>query len=134
MAIIDEIKSAATLVHQIGNMDLYKKILEIQAQAMDLMENNLRFQKENQMLKEKLEISGKLVCEKDVYWFPMDGKKDGPFCTRCWDADKKLVRLHKLTGNPVYSKCPNCAANPIKLNPEMERGNSFAHEDYDPLA
>jgi len=134
MAIIDEIKSAATLVHQIGNMDLYKKILEIQAQALDLMENNLRFKKENQALREELEISGKLVCEKDAYWSSTDDKKDGPFCTRCWDADRKLVRLHKLTGNQAYSKCPNCAANPIKLNPEMERKSTFVRNDYDPLA
>jgi len=132
MAILDEIKSAAGIINKIGNMELYQKILDIQAQAMDLMERNVGLQKENFELKKDLEISKKLMHERDAYWISEDGKKDGPFCTRCWDAEKKLVRLHK-TGNPVYSKCPNCTANPIRLNPELDESRGSAVTDYDPL-
>lgn len=31
--------------------------------------------------------------EKPYYWLLKEGEKDGPFCQRCYDVDKKLIRL-----------------------------------------
>ena len=44
-------------------------------------------------LQEKLELKDNVVYEEPCYW-KVDGEhKDGPYCQRCYDVDKRLVRL-----------------------------------------
>jgi hypothetical protein len=39
-----------------------------------------------------------------AYWSnKTDGKKDGPFCSNCWNTKKLTVRLHV---NGPYHLCP----------------------------
>jgi len=69
-------------------------MLEMQGKILELSE-------ENKELKEKLEIKGKITLKNNFYYI----ENDGPFCTRCRDVEKKLVRAHPK-GN--YAKCPEC--------------------------
>ncbi len=42
------------------------------------------------------------------YWVrTADGKKDGPFCIRCWDVDNKRVRIHQWSED-YLPQCPEC--------------------------
>ncbi|MCP2604536.1 hypothetical protein NLC29_00065 [Candidatus Aminicenantes bacterium AH-873-B07] len=109
MSIIDEIKSIAKTIQQIDNISLYQKILNLQADIMELLEQNNKLKEENKDLKEKLKIKDSLKFENDVYWtVDKQGKiKDGPFCSRCWDVKNLLVHL-LFCPNPLYSKCPEC--------------------------
>jgi len=40
----------------------------------------------------------------NAYW--NDGANTGPFCSRCWDAERMLIRL--TTTDSMYPKCANC--------------------------
>ncbi len=70
-------------------------------------------EKENRELKEKLEIKENLIFEKNAYWLEKEnGEKDGPFCSVCWDADEKLIRLRVgdyALGWALCLKCKNLA-------------------------
>lgn len=48
-----------------------------------------------------------------AYYHTENGKKNGPFCRRCYDVDAKLVRLSALDGATyVCSACKTeCARN-----------------------
>lgn len=34
-----------------------------------------------------------LIFENSCYWINEDDKKDGPFCSCCWDDNKKTIRM-----------------------------------------
>ena len=40
-----------------------------------------------------LETQNSVFYEGRSYWVDLDDAKDGPFCQRCYDTEKKLVRL-----------------------------------------
>lgn len=107
MSVFDNLGSIAKVVKQIGNIDLYKQILDVQADSLKLMEENKRLRKENYKLKEKLKLKEVLIFEKDLFW--MKNKKgdiiEGPFCPRCHDAKKLLMHLVQAGD---YKKCPGC--------------------------
>lgn len=89
------------------------KLGEIQDALFYVREDLLRVQEENHALKEKikqledkLEEKEKVIYEKPSYW-TIDGEnKDGPFCQKCYDADRKLIRLQGGK-NDVWS-CHEC--------------------------
>lgn len=44
-------------------------------------------------LNEQLTIKQKVVWDKPYYWLVDDSDRDGPFCQRCYDVERRLVRL-----------------------------------------
>ncbi len=130
MSIIDDIKSVAKTIQQVDNIELYKKILDVQSEALDLLEKNQELIEENKKLNEKLKIQAELVLKNNSYWIG-DDAKNGPFCSRCWDVEKNLVRLHPC-GNPAYYDCPNCKCGSVLLKPELDQVSNFSAPDEDP--
>jgi regulator of replication initiation timing len=123
MAILDEIKSVASIIQKIDNIELYQKILNLQGNIMEVLEENTKLKSEIVSLKNTLEIKKALRFERDAYWIekPATEKtspriEDGPFCPCCWDTKKQLVRM-LLSGNPNYSHCPSCKIT-VNINRE----------------
>lgn len=80
--------------------DVLEKLGGVQDTLFFVREELLRVQDENHELKRKLremrqeaEERGKVVYEKPSYWINDGEERDGPFCQRCYDVDKSLVRL-----------------------------------------
>lgn len=111
MGILDEVKSVATTIQKADNIELYSKILEIQSQAMDLIEENRELKNEIEDIKKKLETKQSITYNKQMYWVKKENELDGPFCTRCWDKEQKLIRLHKHDNGwgTVFMQCPECS-------------------------
>lgn len=103
MGLLDNAKEAVQLVQKIDNIELYRKILDLQADALKMVEENATLKNQIKSLEEKLKIKDSLTFENNDYWIKReDGSKDGPFCTHCWDREQKLVRLN-LRGDEVWS-------------------------------
>lgn len=95
MGILDTVKDVVTLMQKVDNIELIRRMLELQTQVVALNEENLA-------LKERLTTQEQLSFRDNFYW----RGDDGPFCSSCWDDKAKLVRIHKTPGYvPV---CPNC--------------------------
>jgi hypothetical protein len=104
MSYIDTMKDVVTLVQKLDNIDLTNKILELQAAALEEQEETSRLLARVEELERARDVSERLTFEDKRYWLDAeDEDRDGPFCSRCWDVDRKLVRLH-LTGG--VTKCP----------------------------
>lgn len=115
MSILDDVKSLAKTIQQIDNIELYRKILDLQGEILDLVEENKKLKNEIGLLEEKFRIKESLEFKLDTYWIKKAvGVEDGPFCSKCWDTQQQLVRLI-FCGNPQYSECPNCK-RPIKIS------------------
>jgi hypothetical protein len=95
MSVIDTAKEAVMLVQKIDNIELYRKILDLQSDALKMVEENGKLKEEIKELEKAFQIKDQLIFENNHYYVLKDDSKDGPYCTYCWDKDRKLVRLHK---------------------------------------
>ena len=109
MGVLDTLKEAVGLMQKVDNIELYKRMLELQSQVVTLVE-------ENRALNERLVTREKLSFSKNAYWLD----DAGPFCSSCWDKEGKLVRLHGASKDSAGSpQCPVCRH--YAVDPDVQR-------------
>lgn len=118
MGIVEDVREAVKLVQQVDNIDLYRKILDLQAEVQKMVQQNREKDETISRLEQALELKGKMVCEHSAYFLVDEegNKKDGPFCTNCWDNEHATRRLvggcrpkDKQGGfNLSWVQCPKC--------------------------
>lgn len=78
-----------------------EKILELREAALGLQEENLALKQELKEFEHGFNLPPKMVYDKGLYWLRAsdedDESREGPFCQACYDKDKKIVRLHRIT-------------------------------------
>lgn len=79
MGLYEGIKDVAKVVQQADNIELYRQLLDLSAQALDL-------QAENGQLK--------------------DQPEEFMYCTHCWDSEKNIIQLRCDSDGEFY--CPHC--------------------------
>lgn len=119
MAIFDELKSVAGVLQEAGKIEQYRQILDAQQKLLEMQKRISDLEGENKELSEKLKTQESLVFEKNAYWLEKDGGKDGPYCSCCWDDDKKTIRMQPC-GNPAYFDCPKCKNKGVQIHPERD--------------
>jgi hypothetical protein len=116
LGVLDDVKSLVSVVQKIDNVELYRKILDLQREVQDLVGENRELKQQLLEVKDKLDLHGTLVFERDAYWLPATDRRDGPFCSLCWDSKRELIRMIKC-GNPAFSQCPRCKIG-IQMKPD----------------
>ena len=102
MGAIETVKELAFMIQKLDNVELLKQLVSLQEQVYGLAE-------ENRALKERLATREKLTFKKKAYWLD----NQGPFCSNCWDADQKLIRLHvRRDFRPLCPQCHGVAPDP----------------------
>ncbi len=118
-SIIDEIKKVAEIAQQAKNIPLYQKILDVQANLLKMQEHILKLETENKELKDKLKVSKNVVYESNAYWTTENDKKDGPYCSHCYDKEKLLIRMPDNL-NHAYATCSECK-NTYQIRPDRNQ-------------
>ncbi len=107
MAIFDELKSVAKVLQEAGKIEQYQQILDVLSKLLEMQKRVAELEEENKNLAEKFKIKESLIYENNAYWIINNNNKDGPFCSRCWDKNKDLIRMHPMM-NPNFVVCPEC--------------------------
>jgi len=102
MGIIDHAKDIAELIKKYNDVELYQKIIDLRDEIFELRENNLNLKGKIKALKKEKKINEKIVFEKPYYWIKDGEKKDGPYCQKCFDDNKKLIRLQERKNGHWY--------------------------------
>ena len=88
-------------------IDLQERIFELHSDVGALIDENRGLKDEIASLNEAMAISSELTVRENAYFRgSSSGQEEGPFCTRCWDVDSRLVRLHEYGRSGTI--CPNC--------------------------
>jgi hypothetical protein len=127
MGIIDNIKDIAELIKKYNNVELNQKIVDLYGEIFELKEDNLKSKEKIKFLEKEKEINEKIVFESPFYWLKDDEKKDGPYCQKCYDDNKKLIRLQDLkNGAWECLACKNIVAD-SSYNPpkQLHNGGSW---------
>lgn len=107
---LDSLIAAGKVLKEANKIEQYQQILEAQQELLVIQKRLQELEKENGELKDKLMIKERLIVENGVYWINSE-KKDGPFCTRCWDKEKNLIRMRVHDRTPGFKAsfdCPEC--------------------------
>lgn len=117
MGIIETAKGIVKIVQRIDNVDLNRKILDLQEELLTLVAQLREKEETIAKLKKALGLKGKMRREHSAYWLKDDqgNTTDGPFCTNCFDnkhATRRLVQGGKPSSEGGHHwewvKCPEC--------------------------
>ena len=133
---IINIKDLYKVLKEAGKVDEYQKILDLiddsfknRDKIEELKKEIIGLEKENKELSEKNILISDLELKNNVYWKKSSG--DGPFCTRCFDKNREIIRL--LLNKGHYSECPECK-NTFNLNDKENNNGAILtkRKDFDP--
>ena len=104
MGLYEGIKDAIGLAQKADNIDLYKQLLDLGAQALDMQAEITRLREENAELKKDRDLERRIVRHKSEnvddstmeypYITLADDKQNIRYCALCWGRDKKLIQLY----------------------------------------
>jgi len=106
MGIVQNAKEIADLVQKLGNMEIYRKIIELEAEIVELTRTNHELEKRNEELERLIAFNQDMKFRKPIYFVKGDSQ---PYCPRCWESDKKGIHLIGPRGKPDRYDCPNCS-------------------------
>ncbi len=69
-------------------------------------------------LNEKLKFAGHMVFEAPCYWNVVGEERDGPYCSRCWEANNKAFHLYR--GKSGFSICHECKTTVLEPAPRPQ--------------
>lgn len=92
MEILEKTKELVALIKVAGNIDITKKILELEREIIALTRHNRQLQEKVEEQQKVLDLKGKMKWKKSVYW---KESEEYPYCPVCWDGSHKLSHLEK---------------------------------------
>lgn len=107
MSILSNAKEIADLVKQLGDIELYRKIVELEGEIIDLTRSNREMEDQIEGLRSQLRKTSEMNFRPPFYFIDYDST---PYCARCWEVDGLQVHLTdtKTMGSPW--KCASCHA------------------------
>lgn len=100
--ILEYIKQAKDIADSMDNVALKSIILDLQGELLELQQENIQLKC---ALNQKESFN--MQFDNNAYYNLLsDGRRDGPFCSGCWDVKNLAVRLH--CRGDGYACCPSC--------------------------
>lgn len=104
MGIIENAKEVADLIQKIGDIELYRKIVTLEGQIIDLTREKRNLEAKVESLSGTLAFQQKLVFKKPLYYAEGD---QVPYCSLCWESKKEAIHLVGPSRDNSY-ECKNC--------------------------
>ena len=119
------IKTIAGIAKDAGKIEITQNVIELQQTLLSLQSENAELANENRDLKKKirelidqLRMGDEFYFERNAYWRGEGDQREGPFCSRCFDAEGKAIRMTQ--NSPGHGYCYNCKAG-VLLETSAER-------------
>ncbi len=108
MGLIENAKEVADLVKKIGDIELYRKIVALEGEIIDLTRKGRFLETENDELKSALKKKKDLSFSAQFF---VDAEQKRNCCPHCWQDDQKIIYVigpqHYEDGRSSYT-CPTC--------------------------
>jgi hypothetical protein len=89
MGVVENMKDVADLVKKFNDIDLNRRILDLENEVLDLARAKRRGEERIEALERTLKFKGSLAFKEPFYWLNGDNV---PFCPNCWEKEHE-VRL-----------------------------------------
>lgn len=127
MGLYEGIKDVAKIVQQADNVELYRQLIDLSAQALELQSEISRLSAENAELKKLRDIENRIERHSDPYVTLKDDSNQILFCSHCWDYEQKLIQVKCY--NTGKFRCTHCENDGIydtaKHEADIQRTKNF---------
>jgi hypothetical protein len=122
MGIVENIKDAADLAKKVGDLELYRKIVHLEGEVMDLTREKRQAEQQIEALQKQLALKTKMTFKQPFYHQEGDSV---PFCPRCYEKDGQAVHVvfQFDNGERIRWDCPAC-----KQMFGIEKGEKRRHQ------
>lgn len=107
MGLYEGLKDVASIVQKADNIDLYRQLLDLSAQALDLQNRVSELMDENKKLKKQKDLSDNIERHKESYITLKDDEDHILYCSHCWDCKRILVQCD-CNDRIGQMYCPEC--------------------------
>ncbi len=87
------------------SIELAETQMKLAEQIQNDLDNKQKIKALEEQIKELNNSENKVIL-KDEFYYKENG--DGPYCTNCYDNNKKLIRVKKIVGGIKMQQCPTC--------------------------
>jgi hypothetical protein len=92
MGIVENIKDAADLAKKVGDIELYRKIVHLEGEVMELTREKRQAEQKIEELQAQLALKTKMTFRQPFYYQEGDSV---PFCAACYEKDGRPVHVVK---------------------------------------
>jgi hypothetical protein len=108
MSAVEHIKEVADLVKKFNDIELNRRILNLEDEVLDLARAKRRGEEKIEDLERTLKFKGELKFKEPFYWIDGDSV---PFCPNCWEKDHipiHVIHLYTTEEGMTKRDCPTC--------------------------
>lgn len=109
MGLYEGIKDVASIAQKADNIQLYKQLLDLGAQALDMQDEIRKLKEENAELKKEKNLESKIIRHNQPYITLSDDENNLKYCATCWDNNRKIIQMKTLDNMKYY--CHACKNN-----------------------
>lgn len=115
MGLYEGIRDIASVIQKADNIELYQKLLDLSAQALELQAQVNQLTNDNVELRQALNLKQGIIRHKKAYLTLPEDTIDIKYCSHCWDAEHKLIQVVCHEVGAFF--CPHCK-NKVIYDPE----------------
>ena len=109
MSFYDALKDVIGIAQKSDNIELYRQLLDLGAQALEMQAEIAALREENSELKRTRDLENEIQYHLDAYVTKTTDTIPIKYCAACWVDKKKLVPMQDV-GMANY-KCPLCKSH-----------------------
>ena len=109
MSLYDALKDVIGIAQKSDNIELYRQLLDLGAQALEMQAEIAALREENSELKRTRDLENEIQYHLDAYVTKTTDTIPIKYCAACWVDKKKLVPMQDV-GMANY-KCPLCQSH-----------------------
>lgn len=135
MGLYEAFKDVITVAQKADNVELYRQLLDLSAQALDMQAEIARLKEENTELKKRREVAGEIIRHDEPCVTLRNDNQNLFYCSHCWDSQQLLIQLN-CHENGTF-ECPHCKAtgnynNELKRQSDAEMTRAFSEMNSRP--
>lgn len=119
MGLYEGIKDIANIAQKADNIELYRQLLDLGAQALEMQDEIRRLKEENAELKKNKDIEQDIEYYVDPYITKKSDQKPIKYCAACWADKGNLVPIQKSRESVYF--CPLCRAKIVEYDKTTPR-------------
>ena len=113
MDIIDIGKNLLRAIKEDDSIAASQLILELEGMALELREENARLREQVAELEAHIDLVDQMNFDGTFYWRGEGDARDGPYCQKCLDGERRAIRLqykNKTVSDykSEWYECHNC--------------------------
>lgn len=107
----DVAKDAISVAQKAGDIDLYKKLLDLEHDMQDMQHENDELREQLKDLHDSMDLENEMEVSEDkkLFYRNHQGEMAGPYCPVCWQKDKRLSYLQHGGYKGIDLVCPICS-------------------------